>query len=86
MDIIRKENNEESTLNLSTNWVWVVIRVETVGESTNWHLQGIAADEELALHMCDDDTYIIGPVPLNSSLPRQKIDWVGAYHPHTVKK
>lgn len=67
---------------LTNNWVWLVIRIEFKDESENlWHVQGIAADEELAIGMCEDETYLIGPVPMNYVLPKTKVDWIGSYFP-----
>lgn len=76
---------KSSGLNLAHNWVWVVLRrdptVSTMTGTKDWHIQGVAADEELAVNMCQDETYLIGPLPLNSSLPHDKIEWIGSYFP-----
>lgn len=81
----KMEKTKSSGLNLASNWVWVVIRrdpnVRTTTGTNDWHIQGCAADEELAIAMCQDETYLIGPLPLNSSLPHDKIEWIGSYFP-----
>ena len=72
------------TYNLSSGWAWVVIRRETEPNPqgvNEWHLQGIAADESIAIEMCLDETYMIGPLPVNSTLPHDKIEWIGSYFP-----
>jgi len=72
------------TYNLANNWVWVVIRrndVPNEDKVCEWHLQGIAADEGIAIEMCLDETYMIGPLPVNSSLPHDRIEWIGSYFP-----
>jgi hypothetical protein len=71
-------------MNLSTGWVWVVIRrSEELNEQGvyEWHLQGVFDDEDKASGSCHDHTYLIGPLPLNTALPRDRIDWVGSYFP-----
>ncbi len=72
---------EQTELNLSNGWVWVVLRRDPTKQPADWHLQGVAADEGLALKMCKDETYIIGPLPINTALPEQGIEWVGSYFP-----
>lgn len=73
---------ERSRMTLDNEWVWVVIRrEENEGRPADWHLQGIAADEELAVEMCADETYMIGPLPINTALPHDRIEWVGCYFP-----
>lgn len=69
-------------MNLAHGFVWVCGRLDTEdGKEGHWHLQGIAEDEDKAILMCEDETYFIGPVPFNTALPIQKIDWVGSYFP-----
>jgi hypothetical protein len=52
-----------------------------------YHIQGIAAatdnatTEEFATGMCVDETYFIGPIPVNVALPHERCDWPGAYFP-----
>lgn len=78
-------NFQSAEMNLQHNWVWVCIRIDPVVNKYgvhDWHLQGIAADEEIAIGMCVDETYIIGPLPLNSTLPHDKIEWIGSYSPY----
>lgn len=74
--------DKSSELNLANNWIWVVIRRDDNKSPADWHLQGIAADEELAIQMCVDETYMIGPLPLNTGLPEKRIEWMGSYFPH----
>lgn len=79
---------DASRLNLINNWVWVVVRIEQELNKDgvhDWHLQGIAADESLAIAMCLDETYLIGPLPFNTALKHDKIEWVGSYFPHKRK-
>lgn len=77
---------ETSRLNLSTDWVWVVIRRDPAKAPADWHIQGVASDEEIAKQMCLDDSYIIGPLPLNIALPHDRVEWVGSYFPLREKK
>ena len=71
--------SEITTMNLSTGWVWIVFRLSTDG--TGVHLQGVFEDEEKAVACCNDETYLIGPVPLNTGFSENRMDWVGAYFP-----
>lgn len=68
-------------LNLANNWVWVCVRRDGTKTPADWHIQGIAADENIAIQMCADETYMIGPLPLNAALPHDLVEWVGAYFP-----
>lgn len=74
---------KDPDLTLEHQWVWIVIRRDDQGPDTpaDWHLQGIAADEALAIQMCIDETYLIGPLPLNTALPHDRIEWLGSYFP-----
>lgn len=50
-----------------------------------YHWMGCASDEEKAVNMCRDDTYIIGPCPLNFAFPEAQIEWKGSYCPLAKK-
>jgi hypothetical protein len=85
---VMPKSNTTHELNLAEGWVWVVIRIEPVLNQNNvhdWHLQGIGADEELAVAMCADENYLIGPLPINTALPHDRIEWIGSYFPHRGK-
>jgi hypothetical protein len=44
--------------------------------------QGSVSGEELARKMCQDCTYLIGPVPVNALLPGAAMsEWPGSYRP-----
>lgn len=45
------------------------------------HLQGVALSYDIALSMCRDETYFIGPMPANVSLPHSAISWIGLRFP-----
>lgn len=70
---------------LENGFVWMVGRRDPVipkGKSkANWHIQGVTSDEQIAIEMCEDETYFIGPLPLNTALPHDTIEWVGLYFP-----
>lgn len=78
--------NSNEELNLANGWVWVVIRRDPSLQPADWHLQGLAADERLAVEMSLDETYLIGPLPVNTALPHDRIEWVGSYFPHKHPK
>lgn len=52
-----------------------------------YHIQGVAAAtgestaEEVAVSMCRDDTYFIGPLVVNTCLSHEVVHWPGAYFP-----
>ncbi len=68
-------------------FVWLVGRRigdfdETTGQyPREWHIQGVAGTEKLAIAMCRDETYFIGPLPLNALLPHDRIEWTDCYFP-----
>jgi hypothetical protein len=78
---------------LARGWVWIVLRRDPdsamVKDPTDpsknrghqWHIQGVATNEELALRMCLDENYVIGPLPLDSALSVSRIEWAGSYFP-----
>lgn len=76
---------DKQQTNTPNGWVWVVVRrspeINPDIQAYEWHLQGVAEDEQIAVQMCLDEHYMIGPVPLNFSLPHNKIEWIGSYFP-----
>jgi hypothetical protein len=64
---------------------WLCIRRE---KANKYHFQGVFVDseaqtgEELAAAQCLDDTYYIGPLPVNVALPERVIEWRGCYRPN----
>jgi hypothetical protein len=69
---ISTEGVPEEVLNVEIGW---------------YHIQGIgAADtdmtaEQMALGMCRDRDYFIGPMPVNLSLSHERVEWGGMYYP-----
>lgn len=66
--------------------VWLVVRREERPKarpnlSAAYHFQGVATDEEKAVQLCRDHTYIIGPFPVNVALPESQTEWIGSYSP-----
>lgn len=62
--------------------VWFVGRRETrLNRPTGYHIQGIATTETIAIEMCRDASYFIGPLPVNAALPHGRCDWPGMYFP-----
>lgn len=68
-------------LTLEVDWVWLVIRRDASVSPPEWHIQGVCSNEENALAMASDSTYVIGPLPIDTALPEKRIDWAGAYFP-----
>ena len=62
--------------------VWFVGRRELQADGPSiYHIQGIATDEVIAIAMCRDDTYFIGPLPVNVALPHERCEWPDMYFP-----
>lgn len=64
--------------------VWIVMRREN---PHSYHIQGVAVAtedcgaEEIAVGMCRDATYFIGPLSVNVSYPEKAFEWKGCYFP-----
>ena len=72
----------QMNLNPKETFCWVVgRREENQNSPVEWHLQGIATEKKIALEMCRDQTYFVGPLPVNVSLPHDTMEWVGCYFP-----
>lgn len=69
---------EHIDLRVETGFVWIVLRTD---ENEQWHIQGVGTTEQWAVSMCVDETYFIGPLPLNSPFPEKQMEWVGSYFP-----
>ena len=66
----------------ANGFVWVIGRRQPKKTGpADWHIQGIADNEETAVAMCLDKNYWIGPLPINTALPHKRIEWVGSYFP-----
>ena len=62
--------------------VFVVCRlIEVEGGPDQIHLQGIATERSAAVAMCRDETYFIGPFPINVLLPHSAVEWIGLEFP-----
>lgn len=48
---------------------------------SRYHIQGIATTREIAVSMCRDSTYLIGPLPLNIAFPHVRTEWPGLHFP-----
>ena len=68
---------------------WLCIRREGPNK---YHFQGVFVDSErdsgetLAAAQCLDDTYYIGPLPVNVALPERVIEWAGCYRPNLTPR
>jgi hypothetical protein len=77
-----KGNGEKLEIGANAEFIWIVMRRQDRGELPGqWHIQGIADTEKLAILMCKDETYFIGPLPKNVSLPHDTIEWINCYFP-----
>lgn len=55
--------------------------IEVEVEVGVYHIQGIATSEEVAVEMCRDLGYFIGPIPVNLALPHERCEWPEMYFP-----
>lgn len=71
----------------SATEVWVVLRradpseIHPVDGLARYMIQGVATSEHVAVQMCRDESYYIGPVPVNFALPHERCEWPGLYCP-----
>ena len=68
-------------MSIVTGFVWIVIRTDN-DRNGEWHIQGVGTSEASAVSMCVNETYFIGPIPVDSPLPESLVQWVGSYFPH----
>lgn len=54
---------------------------ETDTGYARYHIQGIAVTQEIAVSMCRDTTYLIGPLPVNVLLQHDRTEWPGLHFP-----
>lgn len=54
---------------------------ETDRGYSRYHIQGVATTREIAISMCRDETYLIGPLPVNVALPHDRTEWPGLHFP-----
>ncbi len=60
---------------------------ETDSGYARYHIQGIAVgktteeSKQIAVSMCRDHTYLIGPLPVNVALPHGRTEWPGLEFP-----
>lgn len=66
--------------------MWIVIRRDEHRVPADYHIQGLATSEQIAIEMCVDETYFIGPLPVNTSLPHSTIEWIGLYFPKQLER
>lgn len=80
--------NPETIQTAPDGVVWIVGRVIDLGEHfpPEVHLQGASAIESNAVAMCLDETYFVGPVPVDVLLPQRPTPWAGLYYPLKTNK
>jgi hypothetical protein len=80
-----KDGPEMVQKDFNHGWVWIVFRLDPnlrEDSGQDWHIQGIATSEELAINMCSDENYFIGPIPLDMLFPESRMEWPGMYRPY----
>jgi hypothetical protein len=84
------KGEEGMIYNLENGYIWVIMRRDPNPKESckhhDYHIQGIATTEEVAVGGCRDENYFIGPLPVNTALPHKLIEWVGAYFPLALDK
>lgn len=63
--------------------VWIIGRIIARPDPLppEIHLQGVSLDEIVAVAMCQDESYFVGPLPINVLLSHNPIPWNGLYFP-----
>lgn len=81
------ESDEAEKYCLKNGFVWIVLRRQEKpdGGPADWHIQGVGTDEQSAINLCADESYFIGPLPIDVVMPHELINWTGAYYPLRVK-
>lgn len=46
-----------------------------------WELLGVFSTEQAAVAACTAEDDFVGPVPLDTVLPTESVDWPGSYFP-----
>lgn len=54
---------------------------ETDRGFARYHIQGIATTKAIAVSMCRDHTYLVGPLPVNVALQHNRTEWPGLHFP-----
>ena len=62
--------------------VYIVGRLEPVGDKVLLEVDGVFDDYERAVKVCKTPRHFIGPVPLNETLPTKGIAWPGMHYPN----
>jgi hypothetical protein len=78
---IGAKESRRKAMNIEQGFIWIVGRIDPHPETAQWHIQGVTESEQLAIQMCADETYFIGPVPLNTALSHNRVEWIGSYFP-----
>lgn len=60
-----------------TTTVWIVGQ----WKPDRWDFGGVFDTQELAEAACQDQTYFVGPAPMNVAIPHERQDWPGCYYP-----
>jgi len=83
--------SEEMTKALSEEGLIETEKVYVVGQikggdwpDTNWDLYGIFRKREDAVKACKDETYFVGPAPMNTTLGEKTVEWPDIEYP--IKK
>lgn len=76
--------DENAIYDIEHGFIWVIMRIDPKKKKCkhrDWYIQGIATHESIAVESCQDENYFIGPLPLNTALPHDLIEWIGSYFP-----
>jgi len=70
-----------------TNLLYVVGKyIMSTDDGLVWGLQGIFEEEVDAVNGCIESTYFVGPMPKNTLVPDEPIEWPGVYYPKLESK
>lgn len=60
--------------------LWIVGKINTENYK-EWEFQGIFDCGDVAVSVCEDETWFVGPVTLNEKIPSKSAVWPNAYYP-----
>lgn len=73
---------DEMNFNFENGFIWICGRRQPkdVGPA-DWYIQGVFTTKQMALDNCINEHYWIGALPLNTSLPHDRIEWPSSCFP-----
>ena len=78
----RNQCQNTLTSDPKTVMMYLVGRLEPVGDRVLLEIDGVFDDYSRAVEHCKTARHFIGPIPLNETLPKEGIAWPGMHYPN----